>query len=159
MPSNFIVKFLTKGSLNSIIDGKFDGIERDYLISDKNKILRYAINLKNKIDCSIFLEVKYQFGFRDKRIEIVLNQGNIFALVKIISDNAKLDQEVLNLDNIITDIKKNTNINIDGLIIAENKIKPEVIESIKSIITNDFTFLDLNELKDKNTLGEILCHI
>jgi hypothetical protein len=162
MPKDFIIKFLVKGSFESIVNNSFDGVERRYLPDNKNMLLKTALLFNKKIKCDLFLETKYPFGFREKRIEIILRNGNQLFIVKIVRNLSSLDKEALVLDNIISDIKKyNYKLKVVGLLFTEGPAKKEVIDDIRVILQNDFMFLNKNQidqLEEKIGLEELECH-
>ena len=147
-----IVSLNSKSSFEDIVFmSKNSGLLNQYIMlsnpTNKNeKIIKTAFNLKTHKN-HIFIEVKYPLGRRDKRLEIVTRDKNLIKIYKI-SKLTSADQEALEIDEILTNIKakyKNSDKEFYGVLVFEQLPVKSVIESISKILSNKITFVQ-NEL-------------
>jgi len=148
-----IINLNVKSRLNDIVSGISGGVVRQYIKVDdpqnKNeKIIFFSAQfVKNKID--VFIEVKYKYLRRDKRIEIVTLKDNLISLYKI-SKTQTLDKDAIEIDQILTNIKleyKNSNFKFIGNLIIGNIESELIINSINNALLNEVNFIidrDLN---------------
>lgn len=149
MLTNSIVKFKTKGSLASIIQDGFDGVLRDYLASDKSQIIKIAQKIRKNFEGDVYLEVKYPYGFRERRIEILLKDEKSYFLIKIISDAVKVDKEAILLDQLISEIIPNMCISPYGVLIVNKEVKSSVIKDVARNLKNKFIFIQDQDLNNQ----------
>ncbi|MDC1357725.1 hypothetical protein N8310_09080 [Pseudomonadota bacterium] len=148
-----VINLNVKSRLNDIVSGISGGVVRQYIKVDdpqnKNeKIIFFSAQfVKNKID--VFIEVKYKYLRRDKRIEIVTLKDNLISLYKI-SKTQTLDKDAIEIDQILTNIKleyKNSNFKFIGNLIIGNIESELIINSINNALLNEVNFIidrDLN---------------
>ncbi|MBS1578316.1 MAG: hypothetical protein JST29_01595 [Bacteroidetes bacterium] len=103
-----IITLNTKSDLISFLENKLSGTQRQYLISDEfknklNKIVYVANELNQKLKVNPIIEVKYSFGRREKRLEIVYNSKGIFHICKI-TNMTEFDKDAIELEMIIRDL-------------------------------------------------------
>ena len=134
-------------SLKSIINNEEDGLYKNFLINPnsqtkENKIL-YLSQKISENNNKTFLKVKFSYGRRDKRIEVVKKSNKIINLYKI-SSAKKLDRDAFELDEII-DVAKERYISqkIDFVGILVLKILPDnsILQSIQNNLSNKITFM------------------
>ena len=146
-----MIKLITNSTIQSIIKGTPDGIEKSYLVSGRenklNKIIYVASLLKKGLGNQVAIEAKYNYGFRNIRIEIAFLKDKLF-LLKILSDFKKIDKEAIKIDAIISKMKVDYgNIEIVGCIVLDCDYKENVIDSVKSILNNNLVFIDIKQIE------------
>jgi len=161
----FPIKIPVKGSIESLIKGRFDGIERFYLVNDSTKkgnlLIIIIDKLQKKIpkDTVIIYEAKYSMGFRNKRIDIAIWNQKSLLLCKLVNKSSGIDKGAVYLDTIITHIKSHLGIdNIVGCIICRNSPAKTTLMHIRKILTNKFIFVqseDILKSVSLNSLPEI----
>lgn len=131
-----IVELNTKSDLFDLANKKESGINRNYLV---------AVNFKNKLDkivytsnqlinkCGIkpYIEVKYDFGRRNKRIEIVFIESSKISICKI-TNTSEFDKDYFELLSIIEDMKTKpilTKFEIKGVLFFTSSYNIETVES------------------------------
>jgi len=142
-----ILKINTNANLLEIISSINSGIDREYLFEPslkKNRlqeIIHYANKIKNE-NIIPFIEVKFasKYGRREKRIEIVGKNNNIFIIYKI-SKISKFDKDALEIQNIINEVRETLkDISIKGVLLFSDKTTDtKFINSSLSSITTDLT--------------------
>ena len=129
-----ILNINSKAELVDLINNKESGVIRTYLVSEsfRNKLDK-IIFVSNKL-LSIrkvcpFIEVKYDIGRRNKRLEIVYKIKDEYHLCKITKPN-EFDKDYFDLVSVINDIEnKYPNQKIKGILIFMNEYKKELVES------------------------------
>jgi hypothetical protein len=114
-----IITLNTKSDLISFLEKKASGTERQYLVSEvfKNKldkIVFVAAQLIKQFNAIPLIEVKYKFGRREKRLEIVYTSNDILHVCKI-TNMTEFDKDVLELDMVIKDTITNNLIDEDSI--------------------------------------------
>lgn len=134
-------------SLKSIINNEEDGLYKNFLINPnsetkENKILSFSQKISESNN-KTFLKVKFCYGRRDKRIEVVKKSNELINLYKISSEK-KLDRDAFELDEII-DVAKDRYMSqkIDFVGILVLKILPDnsILQSIQNNLSNPITFM------------------
>lgn len=129
-----IVNIKTKCELIDVFNSTNSCTDRQYLISNvfKNKIdkiVYVASVLKSDLGCEPYIEVKYDFGRRPKRIEIVYKNQNSFYLCKI-TKFSEFDKDALELNAILQDIINNNtikNFQLFGLLVFMSDYNEDIV--------------------------------
>ena len=104
-------------------------------------------------------EGKINYGFRNKRIDVVIYKNPILFLGNY-SEINKADKKSIELDKVINSEKKITkyeNIKIYGCLFLDDDLKKDVADNIKKLLNNEIIYFNL---KDKNLIDIIKkCHI
>ena len=144
-------KFNFNSTLLSIVRGAPDGIFRESLIdyADPNKdqqIINHAFDIKEAINCEMFLSVKFPYGSRPKRIEIVFELDEFVVLCKF-TNSKKVDEAALELQTIISIAKESISDKLfQGLVIYPNTNKISITEKFATDHLPDIRFDDINNL-------------
>jgi hypothetical protein len=152
-------KFNFNSTLESIIQNKPDGVTRECLIdyenSDKDQqLINYSYDIENSINVKVFLSVKFPYGSRPKRIELVFFHQNFISICKF-SNTKSVDQSSLELQSIISNYKSTT---------SNNKLLIGVIffpKSNSKVMTKEFAlnhlpdihFADIKTIKSGDFIG------
>lgn len=148
-----IITLKTKADISSFITENFNGTETKFLVADfpKNKqerLINLLSNLLEKLEgFDILHEGKIDYGFRNKRIEIVFYKKPVLFLAEI-SDSKKLDRKVLELNDLINHEIRNSvyqNIVMVGCIFYETDLEQDMINNIEDLASNNFLFLNIND--------------
>lgn len=131
-----IVELNTKSDLIDLVNKKESGIKRNYLVSVnfKNKLdkIVYTSNkLINKRGIEPYIEVKYDFGRRNKRIEIVFIESSEISICKI-TNTSEFDKDYFELLALIEDMKPKpvlSNFEIKGVLFFTSFYNFEAVES------------------------------
>lgn len=131
-----IVELNTKSDLFDLANKEVSGIERNYLVSDifRNKLdkIVYTSNkLINKRGIKPYIEVKYDFGRRNKRIEIVFIESSKISICKI-SNTSEFDKDYFELLSLIEDMKTKpilANFEIKGVLFFTSLYNIETVET------------------------------
>lgn len=147
------IKVPVKGSIESLIKGRFNGMERVYLVRDlekKGNLLLHIVDRLQKIlpgGTKFIFEAKYSMGFRNKRIDIAVWDKKDFLLCKLVGKNSEIDKRAIYLDSIITHIKTHLDIeNVIGCIIFKEIFDKNIIMHIEKVLTNRFIFVKLEDI-------------
>ena len=92
---------------------------------------------------NFFFKVKFPYGRRIKRIELVSKFKNNFNIYKI-SNKSNIDKDIFELDEIISLIKEKYNATefiFEGFIGTTNLPNNEVINSIQENLSNFITYI------------------
>lgn len=108
-----ILQLNTKNNLIDIVKGIDNGIYREYLVENHpnnrlSRLIYSAFKIKEKYKFEPFIEVKYEYGSRNKRLEIVYKDDRTFNLCKI-SNFKEFDKDTLELQSVIANILDNDN--------------------------------------------------
>ena len=131
-----IVELNTKSDLFDLANKKVSGIERNYLVSDNfrnklDKIVYTSNKLINKRGIKPYIEVKYDFGRRNKRIEIVFIESYKISICKI-TNTSEFDKDYFELLSLIEDMKTKpilANFEIKGVLFFTSLYNIETVES------------------------------
>ena len=131
-----IVELNTKSDLFDLANKKVSGIERNYLVSDNfrnklDKIVYTSNKLINKRGIKPYIEVKYDFGRRNKRIEIVFIESYKISICKI-TNISEFDKDYFELLSLIEDMKTKpilANFEIKGVLFFTSLYNIETVES------------------------------
>ncbi len=145
--SKQIVLLNAKSSFKYIVYHKKTGFEnKNIKLSNSNKknelIIRVASNFKEH-GVEVFIEVKYPFGMRNKRLEIVSRNQKIIKIYKISKTNF-FDKDALEIDQVLTEIKNEFNDSgkeFIGVLLFEQLPQNKVIEYVKKILSNKVDFM------------------
>lgn len=151
-------KISANSDISNLISGENNGVSREYLITEKKTKNNYIVYCAGKIkECipaaSLSINAKFQYGYRDARIEIAFFDSGKLFLVKTLRNIKKIDQESLKLDSIITAIKKDyQKIEVVGCILVPNKEKfIDVFQEILKLLENKFILLAEDEITINKT--------
>jgi hypothetical protein len=129
-----IITLKTKGDVSSLITEKFNGSETKFLVPDlpktkQERLMNLLYNLVDKLEgFEVLHEGKIDYGFRNKRIEIVIYKKPILFLGEI-SDLKKIDKKILELDNVITNEIQNSvyqDITVVGCLFSEIELEQNI---------------------------------
>ncbi len=131
-----IVELNTKSDLFDLANKKVSGIERNYLVSDNfrnklDKIVYTSNKLINKRGIKPYIEVKYDFGRRNKRIEIVFIESYKISICKI-TNTSEFDKDYFELLSLIEDMKTKpilADFEIKGVLFFTSLYNIETVES------------------------------
>lgn len=131
-----IVELNTKSDLFDLANKKVSGIERNYLVSDNfrnklDKIVYTSNKLINKRGIKPYIEVKYDFGRRNKRIEIVFIESYKISICKI-TNTSEFDKDYFELLSLIEDMKTKPTLadfEIKGVLFFTSLYNIETVES------------------------------
>ena len=131
-----IVELNTKSDLFDLANKKVSGIERNYLVSDNfrnklDKIVYTSNKLINKRGIKPYIEVKYDFGRRNKRIEIVFIESYKISICKI-TNISEFDKDYFELLSLIEDMKTKpilADFEIKGVLFFTSLYNIETVES------------------------------
>ena len=100
-----IIDINTNSTLDSIIKNKSDGIVKKFLLDSDIKLKNQEILTFYKYievnNFEFFFKVKFPYGRRIKRIELVSKFKNNFCIYKI-SNKSNIDKDIFELDEIIS---------------------------------------------------------
>ena len=150
-----IINIKTKGNIKSLIENNFNGLETNFIVKDKlrvkrDKILNLIAYLKdNLLGYDFIYEGKINYGFRNKRIDVVIYNNPVLFLGNY-SELKKADKKAVHLDQII-DLEKNKKeygkTKICGCLFLEGDLSKNVIDNIRNLLNNEFIFLNINDNK------------
>jgi hypothetical protein len=147
-----ILNLNSKAELVDLINNNDSGVIRTYLVnaSFRNKLDKIIfvsnklISIRNVVP---FIEVKYNFGRRNKRIEIVFKDKNELNLCKITNTN-EFDKDYFDLLSVLTDINENyPNHTLKGVLIFIDDYKKELVESFLRNQNLYFEHTNINEIQ------------
>ena len=142
-----IVAINTGADVIEILKGNESGKDREYILPDisshkqSDLIISLAHHLKKYRFDFIGIECKYNYGKRNKRLEIVYCNNNKITIIKI-SKQKKFDKDAIELDNIVTDIISRNNQVVIGLLL--------ISDNYQEIIMNSFAMKLKNKVYIKN---------
>jgi hypothetical protein len=151
-------KFNFNSTLASIIHGEPDGVVREHLINyaslEKNQqLINYAYDLESALNDNVLLAVKFPFGSRSKRIEIVFKTSKFIVLCKFTSSN-RIDQAALELQSIISSIDKKPDEKcFKGLVVYPFTKQKAITDKFAANQIPDVRFDDIKNLKSGKFLG------
>jgi hypothetical protein len=151
-------KISANSDISSLISGENNGVDREYLITEKKTKNNYIIYFAGKIkECipssSLSINAKFQYGYRDARIEIAFFVSGKLFLVKTLRNIKKIDQESLKLDSIITAITNEyQEIEVIGCVLVPEKGNyVEVFQEVSKLLQNKFILLSEDEILTNKT--------
>jgi len=151
-------KFNFNSTLSSIVKSEPDGSLRDCLIdyntpNKAQQLVNHAYDIEKSIKNKVFLYVKYPFGSRPKRIEIVLRIGKFIVLCKF-TNSKRVDEAALELQSIISNVKTSTQEYIfKGLVIYHQNGQKVISDLFATVKLPDIKFEDIKILKTGNLNG------
>lgn len=155
------IKLVSNSDLGSLIEGLQNGIESEFLLNQnpsthKEKIIFLADILLNRVG-TLGLEVKYLYGRRNKRFELVFRHKKIVYICKL-SSFSKFDQDGLELDTVISDIKENSDLtaNFRGIVILEGLFDQSILDNFSSKLKNPIFFIPFNPKNQFTTLSNVI---
>ena len=142
----------------SIVIGQPDGVVRecliDYLDLDKNQqLINHAFDVEGAINAQVFLSVKFPYGSRPKRIEMVFKIDKFIVLCKF-TNSKRIDEAALELQTIISSAKGNANDKLyKGLVIYPNNNQKAITDKFATDQLPDIRFEDIKNLKSGKFSG------
>lgn len=148
------IKLSTKNNLIDLVFGRDSGLYRTYILDSTtnnklDKIVYSAAKIIEKLCCEISIEVKYQYGRRSKRLEIVYLDGNCYNLCKLTTFN-KFDKDALELRSVVEDIRLNDSFkkkDFNGVLIFDDKYNQVIVESFLKLNAPGFRHIDINHFE------------
>ena len=151
-------KFNFNSTLFSIISGAPDGVVRDCLIDyadlDKDQqLINHAFDIESAIDKEVFLSVKFPYGSRPKRIEIVFVVDEFIILCKF-TNSKRVDEAALELQTIISSAKEGMGCKpLKGLVIYPDNNQKAITDKFATDQLPDIRFEDIKNLKSGKFSG------
>ena len=142
-----IVVINTGADVIKILNGYKSGKFREYILPNisSNRQSDLIISLSHHLNKYSFdfigIYCKYNYGKRNKRLEIVYCNNNIITIIKI-SKQKKFDKDAIELDNIITDITSRNDQVVIGLLL--------ISDHYQEIIMNNFALKLENKIYIKD---------
>ncbi|MBP8994175.1 MAG: hypothetical protein KBG30_10265 [Bacteroidales bacterium] len=148
-----IIELNTKSNFEDIVLNNTSGVNRKYLINEhsKNKIDKIILTshlLQSKQNINPFIEVKYNFGRRNKRLEIVYKENSFVTICKI-TNMSEFDKDCLELIAVIEDMKTKPvleNFSMNGLLVFMENYNKEIVESYVNNQNKHFKHILISEI-------------
>lgn len=153
------INIAKNASIDSLINGVFDGKYEDCLVNDlsdkKDLILLLAFMIWQKYSHLYSVEATYALGFRSKRIEIAVQIGNKIILCKVVKNKNKLDKEAMDLDVVAMDIKKKQSSVTPVICLFVNSGEcVGIAKNLQKYIGSELVLIDINHILNfKNKEG------
>ncbi len=151
-------KFNFNSTLASIVIGEPDGVVRECLIDyadlDKDQqLINHAFDVEGVIKTKVFLSVKFPYGSRPKRIEMVFKIDEFVVLCKFTSSK-RVDEAALELQTIISSAEGNGNKRLyKGLVIYPDITQKAITDKFATDQLPDIRFEDIKNLKSGKFSG------
>ena len=151
-------KFNFNSTLASIVTGEPDGVDRecliDYLDLDKDQqLINHAFDIEGAINAKVFLSVKFPYGSRPKRIEIVFKTDKFVVLCKF-TNSKRVDEAALELQKIISSTEGNVNDRLyKGLVFYPDSNQKAITDKFATDQLPDIKFEDIKNLKSGKFSG------
>jgi hypothetical protein len=144
-----IIELNTKSNFLDLIAKKDSGIKRSYLLNSNfnnklDKIVFVSNLLKEKHGINPFIEVKYDFGRRNKRIEIVYTESLDIKICKI-TKISEFDKDYFELLSLLKDMKNQneiSNFKINGVLIFMSDYNTDIVETF--LLNQEIYFHHMN---------------
>lgn len=148
-----IIELNTKSNFEDIVSNNTSGVNRKYLINEhsKNKIDKIILTshlLQSKQNKNPFIEVKYDFGRRNKRLEIVYKENSSVIICKI-TNMSEFDKDCLELIAVIEDMQTKSvleNFRMNGLLVFMEHYNKEIVESYLNNQKKHFKHILISEI-------------
>lgn len=148
-----ITELNTKSNFEDIVLNNTSGVNRKYLINEpsKNKIDKIILTshlLQSKQNKNPFIEVKYDFGRRNKRLEIVYKENSSVTICKI-TNMSEFDKDCLELIAVIEDMQTKPvleNFRMNGLLVFMENYNKEIVESYLNNQNKHFKHILISEI-------------
>lgn len=148
-----IIELNTKSNFEDIVSNNTSGVNRKYLINEhsKNKIDKIILTshlLQSKQNKNPFIEVKYDFGRRNKRLEIVYKENSSVTICKI-TNMSEFDKDCLELIAVIEDMQTKSvleNFRMNGLLVFMENYNKEIVESYLNNQKKHFKHILISEI-------------
>ncbi|MFN0200408.1 MAG: hypothetical protein ACKVTZ_02755 [Bacteroidia bacterium] len=157
----------TKSDIDSLITEEFNGVTQKFLVAGIPKTKQeklwslLSILSENLTEFEVVYEGKINYGFRNKRIEIVLYQFPVLLLGEI-SDAKNVDKKALTFEELIDFMKKQDiyqDIIIVGGIFLEELPSETTLTELRTLLTHPFLFLNIQDDSFFDTIKEyVLSH-
>ena len=150
-----IVVINTGADVIKILNGYKSGKFREYILPNisSNRQSDLIISLSHHLNKYSFdfigIYCKYNYGKRNKRLEIVYYNNNKITIIKI-SKKRKFDKDAIELDNIITDIISRTNQTVIGLLLISDHYKKIIMNSFTVSLKNKIYIKDYKIFKEED---------
>lgn len=128
-----IFELNTKSDLEELFQGNESGIIRKYILKDSfdnklDKIVYASSELIEDFQIYPYIEVKYTFGRRNKRLDIVYCNSSEWTICKL-TNETEFDKDYYDLITVIEDIKvKHQDITINGFLIFLSDYNEDIVE-------------------------------
>ncbi|MBF6641673.1 hypothetical protein IVB69_09290 [Flavobacterium sp. J49] len=148
-----IIELNTKSNFEDIALDKTNGVYRKYIINElsKNKLDKIVLTshlFQSKQNKNPFIEVKYDFGRRNKRLEIVYKENLSITICKI-TNMSEFDKDCLELIAVIEDMKNKQvmmNFRINGTLIFMDNYNREIVETYLNNQNTHFNHVLISEI-------------
>ncbi len=149
-----IIELNTKSNFLDLIAKKETGVNRSYLLnSNFNNKLDKIVFVSNylKTNCGIipFIEVKYDFGRRNKRIEIVFTESTKISICKI-TKISEFDKDYFELLSLLNDMQNHnvlSNYKLNGVLIFMSEYNTDIVEAFLLKQEIHFEHMNIETLK------------
>ncbi|WP_297515325.1 hypothetical protein [Flavobacterium sp.] len=148
-----IIELNTKSNIEDIALDKKNGVYRKYIINEfsKNKLDKIVLTshlFQSKQNKNPFIEVKYDFGRRNKRLEIVYKENSSITICKI-TNMSEFDKDCLELIAVIEDMKNKPvmmNFRINGTLVFMDNYNREIVENYLNNQNKHFNHVLISEI-------------
>jgi hypothetical protein len=144
-------EFNFNSTFASIVKDLPDGKVRECLIDyddlDKDQqLINHAFDIESFTKHKVFLAVKFPYGSRPKRVELVIASKGLLVLCKF-TNSKKVDEAALELQSIITsaDINK-VEKNLKGLVLFPKGNQKAITDKFATKLLPDIRFGDIENL-------------
>jgi hypothetical protein len=149
-----IIVLNTKSNFLDLIAKKETGVNRSYLLNSNfnnklDKIVFVSNYLKTNRGIIPFIEVKYDFGRRNKRIEIVFLESTKISICKITKIN-EFDKDYFELLSLINDMQNHnviSNYKLNGVLIFMSEYNTDIVEAFLLKQEIHFEHMNIETLK------------
>lgn len=149
-----IIELNTKSNFLDLIAKKETGVNRSYLLNSNfnnklDKIVFVSNYLKTNRGIIPFIEVKYDFGRRNKRIEIVFTESTKISICKI-TKISEFDKDYFELLSLLNDMQNHnvlSNYKLNGVLIFMSEYNTDIVEAFLLKQEIHFEHMNIETLK------------
>ena len=149
-----IIELNTKSNFLDLIAKKETGVKRSYLLNSNfnnklDKIVFVSNCLKTNRGIIPFIEVKYDFGRRNKRIEIVFIESTKISICKI-TKISEFDKDYFELLSLLNDMQNHnvlSNYKLNGVLIFMSEYNTDIVEAFLLKQEIHFEHMNIETLK------------
>jgi hypothetical protein len=149
-----IIELNTKSNFLDLIAKKETGVNRSYLLNSNfnnklDKIVFVSNYLITNRGIIPFIEVKYDFGRRNKRIEIVFTESTKISICKI-TKISEFDKDYFELLSLLNDMKNHnvlSNYKLNGVLIFMSEYNTDIVEAFLLKQEIHFEHMNIETLK------------
>lgn len=147
MPKD-IITLNTKANIEEIAAGIQSGVERSYILhtrpkSKLDRLIQLAANIADTKKARCFIEVKFTYGLRAKRLDVISIYEDKIIVYKL-SKTINMDKDALELDLVLTSIKNimiGASYECTGCLVFDSMPSDKAVLSVKKILSNQVDFI------------------